>query len=149
PGFLLAENILQLMGGDEQLIANGANFTRVIFASAPAIILLHTLSGSLRGAGEASIAMRSLWLANGINIVLCPVFIFGLGPFPELGVMGSAVATTTGRTVGVLYQLYALTRQKNSIQLLRSDFAPNVGIIRRLLKLAAGGTGQFLIGSAS
>lgn len=149
PGFLFAEDILRLMGGDERLIANGVGFTRMIFASSPAIILLYTLSGCLRGAGDASIAMRSLWLANGINILLCPVFIFGLGPFPELGVMGSAVATTTGRTAGVLYQLYSLTRSKGSIQIMQTDLAPNMGIIRNLLSLAVGGTSQFLVGSAS
>ncbi len=149
PGVLLAETVLRMMGGDERLIASGADFTRLIFASAPAIILLHTLSGCLRGAGNASIAMRSLWVANGINIVLCPVFIFGLGPFPELGVVGSAVATTIGRSTGVLYQFYALTRQRNLVQIHRSDFTPNSDIIRRLLNVAAGGTGQFLIGSAS
>ena len=149
PGFLFAEDILRLMGGDEQLITNGAGFTRMIFASSPAIILLYTLSGCLRGAGDASVAMRSLWLANGVNIILCPVFIFGVGPFPELGVMGSAVATTMGRTTGVLYQLYALTRPKGAIQVLRSDITPDAGIIRNLMSLAVGGTSQFLVGSAS
>ncbi|MFD2935957.1 MATE family efflux transporter [Spirosoma flavum] len=148
-GFLFAEDILRLMGGDEKLIANGVSFTRMIFASSPAIMLLYTLSGCLRGSGDASVAMRSLWLANGINIVLCPVFIFGLGPFPELGVMGSAVATTIGRTMGVLYQLYALTREKGTIQVLRSDVSPDVSLIRHLLSLAIGGTSQFLVGSAS
>ncbi len=148
-GFVFADDTLRLMGGDERLIANGANFTRMIFASSPAIILLHTLSGCLRGSGDASVAMRSLWLANGVNIVLCPVFIFGLGPVPELGVLGSAVATTMGRTMGVLYQLYALTRPKGVIQVLRADMKPDVGIIRNLLSLAAGGTSQFLVGSAS
>lgn len=149
PGFVFAEDILRLMGGNEQLIANGAGFTRMIFASAPAIVLLYTLSGCLRGAGEASVAMRSLWIANGINIVLCPVFIFGWGPVPALGVMGSAVATTMGRTAGVLYQFYALSKASNKVHLRRSDFGPNGAIIRNLLNVAAGGTGQFLIGSAS
>ncbi len=149
PGFLFAEDILRLMGGDERLIVNGAGFTRMLFASSPAIMLLYTLSGCLRGAGDASVAMRSLWLANGVNIVLYPVFIFGLGPFPELGVMGSAVATTTGRTIGVLYQLYALTRPKGAIQVLRSDMMPDAALIRNLLSLAIGGTSQFLVGSAS
>lgn len=148
-GFLFADDILRLMGGDERLVASGANFTRLIFASSPAIILLHTLSGCLRGSGDASVAMRSLWLANGINILLCPVFIFGFGPVPELGVIGSAVATTIGRTVGVLYQLYALTRSKGAIQVVRSDIMPNIDIIRNLLSLAAGGMSQFLVGSAS
>lgn len=149
PGVLFADDVLRLMGGTDRLVANGTGFTRLIFASAPAIILLHTLSGCLRGAGEASVAMRSLWLANGVNIALCPVFIFGLGPFPELGVMGSAVATTTGRSLGVLYQLYALTRRRSTVQVRRSDFTPDAGIIRNMLSVAAGGTGQFLIGSAS
>lgn len=149
PGFLLAEDILRLMGGDERLISNGVGFTRLIFASSPAIMLLYTLSGCLRGAGEASVAMRSLWLANGVNIILCPVFIFGLGPFPELGVMGSALATTTGRTLGVLYQLYSLTRKKGNVQVEQADITPNTGIIRNLLGLAVGGTSQFLVGSAS
>ncbi|MFD2570161.1 MATE family efflux transporter [Spirosoma soli] len=149
PGYLFADTILRLMGGDERLIANGVGFTQMIFASAPAIVLLHTLSGCLRGAGEASIAMRSLWLANGINIVLCPVFIFGYGPIPEMGVLGSAVATTTGRTVGVLYQLYALTRAGNTVQVRSTDLTPNADIIRNLIKLGIGGTSQFLVGSAS
>ncbi len=148
-GAAFAESILRLMGGNAQLVANGAGFTRMIFASAPAIVLLHTLSGCLRGSGDASVAMRSLWLANGVNIVLCPVFIFGFGPVPALGVLGSAVATTTGRTIGVLYQLYALTRRSGALQIRWTDLAFDPGLIRRLLVLAAGGTGQFLIGSAS
>ena len=149
PGVIWGDDILRLMGGDERLIAHGAGFTRMIFASSPIIILLYTLSGALRGAGEASVAMRSLWIANGINIVLCPVFIFGWGPFPEMGVLGSAVATTTGRTVGMLYQLSAFLGIKGNVTVRRSDFRPNLGLIRNLLNLAAGGTGQFLIGSAS
>ena len=149
PGVLFAEQMLHLMGADDHLIAKGIGYTRVIFASAPAIILLHTLSGCLRGAGDASVAMRSLWLANGINIVLCPVFIFGLGPFPELGVMGSAVATTTGRSAGVLYQLIALARQSGRISISLDQLKPNFGVIGTLLGLAAGSTGQFLISSAS
>jgi putative MATE family efflux protein len=149
PGFLFAEDVLRLMGGSERLIQNGVGFTRVIFASSPAIVLLYTLSGCLRGAGMASVAMRSLWLANGVNILLCPILIFGWGPFPELGVMGSAVATTTGRSLGALYQLYMLTRRSGIVELRSSDLTPNAGVIRNLLGLAAGGTAQFLIGSAS
>lgn len=149
PGFLFAEDILRLMGGDEHLIKNGIGFTRLIFASSPAIILLYTLSGCLRGAGNASVAMRSLWIANGANILLCPVFIFGLGPFPELGVMGSALATSIGRSLGVTYQLYALTQTKGTLQIQQQHIKPNVSIIKHLLGLAVGGTSQFLVGSAS
>jgi putative MATE family efflux protein len=149
PGAIWGDQILRLMGGDEHLIANGSAFTRMIFASAPAIVLLYTLSGALRGVGEASTAMRSLWVANGVNIVLCPLFIFGWGPVPEMGVLGSAVATTIGRSSGVLYQLMAFRRKGNPVIVTRADLAPNLPIIRNLLSVAAGGTGQFLISSAS
>lgn len=150
PGFLFGEDILRLMGADARIIASGAPFTRMIFASAPAIMLLYTLSGALRGAGEASVAMRSLWVANGVNILLCPVLIFGWGPFPELGVLGSAVATTLGRSIGVAYQLAAFLRTRGgAVQLSRDDLRPDFAVIRNLLSVAAGGTGQFLIASAS
>ena len=149
PSFIFADDLLRLMGGDTQLIANGSGYTHVVFMSAPAIILLHTLSGCLRGAGDASVAMRSLWLANGINIVLCPVFIFGLGPFPELGVMGSAVTTTLGRSAGVLYQFWALAKLNGRISINLASFVPDLSVVKTLLGLAAGSTGQFLIGSAS
>ena len=149
PGVVFADDLLRLMGGDARLVTSGSGYTRVIFMSAPAIILLHTLSGCLRGAGDASVAMRALWLANGINIVLCPVFIFGLGPFPELGVMGSAVATTLGRSAGVLYQFWALARLNGRISINLASFVPDFGVVNTLLGLAAGSTGQFLIGSAS
>ncbi|GAA4399324.1 MATE family efflux transporter [Nibrella viscosa] len=149
PGMVFAERVLHLMGGDPSLVANGSGFTRLIFASSPAIILLYTLSGALRGAGEASVAMRSLWIANGINIILCPVLIFGVGPVPGFGVIGSAMATTTGRSVGVLYQLYALTRSRRSVRVNLRRMVPDLAIIRNLLSVAAGGTAQFLVGSAS
>lgn len=148
-GSFFADDILYLMGGKETLISKGVGFTRMIFLSSPAIVLLYTLSGALRGAGEASQAMRSLWIANGVNILLCPILIFGWGPFPELGVMGSAVATTTGRSIGVLYQLYALARKTKAISLKKTHFAFDWNVIKTLLNLAAGGMGQFLIGSAS
>jgi putative MATE family efflux protein len=149
PGAVFAEDILRLMGGNAQLVERGSGFTRMIFASSPAIILLYTLSGCLRGAGEASTAMRSLWLANGLNIVLCPIFIFGWGPIPEMGVIGSAIATTIGRSAGAIYQLYSLMRNGRIVQVEGSDFRPHTDIIRNLLGLAAGGTAQFLVGSAS
>jgi len=148
-GFIGAKEGLQLMGGSTQLIAYGDHFTRWMFASTPAIILLHTLSGCLRGAGQAAKAMRSLWLANGVNIVLCPLLIFGWGPVPQLGVVGSAVATTIGRTAGVIYQLAVLSSQSNALQIQWRDFALVSPIIRHLLRLAAGATGQSLISSAS
>ncbi|HAK76705.1 MAG TPA: MATE family efflux transporter [Runella sp.] len=148
-GFLGAETILRAMGGSENLIASGANFTRIIFASSPAIILLYTLSGVLRGGGDAAVAMRSLWIANGVNMLLCPLFIFGWGPVPAFGVAGSAMATTIGRSLGVLYQLYALTKGNGTVKVLSSQLKADFTIIRNLISVSAGGTGQFLIASAS
>lgn len=148
-GFFGAETILRAMGGSEKLIASGANFTRIIFASSPAIILLYTLSGVLRGGGDAAVAMRSLWIANGVNMLLCPLFIFGWGPVPAFGVAGSAMATTIGRSLGVLYQLYALTKGNGVVKVLSSQLKADFTIIRNLISVSAGGTGQFLIASAS
>lgn len=148
-GFFGAETILRAMGGSENLIASGSNFTRIIFASSPAIILLYTLSGVLRGGGDAAVAMRSLWIANGVNMLLCPLFIFGWGPVPAFGVAGSAMATTIGRSLGVLYQLYALTKGNGAVKVLASQLKADFGIIRNLISVSAGGTGQFLIASAS
>ncbi len=149
PGFLFAEDILRLMGGSEELIANGVGYTRIILGSNVVIMFLFLLNGIFRGAGDAAIAMRSLWLANIINIVLDPLFIFGIGPFPEMGVQGAAMATFIGRGAGVLYQLYILFGKSGIIQLRREHFQANLRIIRKLGKVASTGAGQFLIGSAS
>lgn len=144
-GYVFAEDILRLMGGDDHLIASGANFTRIIFASSPSIILLYTLSGALRGAGDASTAMRSIILANFINIGMDFILI----PVMGMGVEGAAIATSIGRTIGVLYQLYAILRGNGNMQIERSQFAPNKEVIKSLINISAGGTGQFLIQSAS
>ncbi len=144
-GFVFAEDILRLMGGSEHLITKGASYTRIIFASSPSIVLLYTLSGALRGAGDASTAMRSILLANLINIVMDFILI----PVMGFGVEGAAIATTIGRTVGVLYQLYALFGGNGNIQVLRKQFILDKEVIKSLLSVAAGGTGQFLIQSAS
>ena len=148
-GFIFAADILRMMGGDEQLIASGVGYTRILFASNIVIMLLFLLNGIFRGAGDASLAMRSLWLANILNIILDPLFIFGIGPFPELGVMGAAVATTIGRSVGVAYQLYILFNGKSVIKLYLEQFKAQWEIIKKLINVAATGAGQFLIASAS
>ncbi|AFK02480.1 MATE efflux family protein [Emticicia oligotrophica DSM 17448] len=144
-GFIFAEDILRLMGGNEHLIEKGSSFTQIIFASSPSIVLLYTLSGALRGAGDASTAMRSILLANFINIFMD----FLLIPIMGLGVEGAAIATSVGRTIGVLYQLYALFGGNGNIQILKKQFIPDKEVIKNLLSIAAGGTGQFLIQSAS
>ncbi|MCB0597206.1 MAG: MATE family efflux transporter [Lewinellaceae bacterium] len=149
PGFLYAEDILRLMGGSEELIANGVGYTRILLGSNAVIFFLFLLNAIFRGAGDAAIAMRSLWLANGINIILDPLFIFGIGPFPEMGVQGAAVATLIGRGTGVLYQLYMLFGRSGVIQLRWEHFRVHLAIIRKLADVASTGAGQFLIGSAS
>ena len=148
-GTFWAGDILRLMGADAQVIAVGTRFAQIEFLSSPVIVLLYALSGALRGAGSASAAMRSLWIANGLNMILDPLFIFGIGFFPEMGVTGAAIATTLGRTVGVGYQLYFLYTTKKAVSIQWSDFVPDSIIIKNILNLSAGATGQFLISSAS
>jgi len=148
-GTLFASDLLRVMGADSKVIETGTTFVRIQFLSSPVVVLLYSLSGALRGAGAASTAMRSLIVANGFNMLLGPLLIFGIGPFPELGVTGAAVATAIGRSIGVAYQLYALTRVNKGLSLLWEDLRPHRETILSIVKVAAGGTGQFLISSAS
>lgn len=149
PGAIYADDILRLMGGSETLIRDNVGYTRIMFASNLFIMLLFLLNGIFRGAGDASLAMRALWIANIINIILDPLFIFGIGPFPELGVQGAAVATTIGRGLGVAFQLYILTGAHSRVKLYVKDLRVDWDIIKRLGRIAATGAGQFLIASAS
>lgn len=148
-GIVFAEHILRMMGGSDSLVENGAIYTRIVLGSNLVIMLLFLLNGIFRGAGDASLAMRALWLSNGINIVLDPVLIFGLGPFPELGLKGAAIATVIGRGTGVVFQLWLLLRGSSKVHLLRHHLKVNLEIIRRLVKVSANGAFQFLISSAS
>jgi putative MATE family efflux protein len=144
-GFAFSEQILRLMGASSSVISSGINYTKLLFLSSPSIIMLFTLSGALRGAGDASKAMWSLALANIINMVLDAYLIWHL----QIGVVGAAIATTTGRTVGVLLQLYLLSRKNGNVQLSAKHFGYNSEVISSLLKLGAGNTGQFMIPSVS
>lgn len=148
-GLFFSGDILRLMGAGESLIANNVGYTRWMFGGNFTIMMLFLINAIFRGAGDASLAMRSLILANGLNIVLDPLFIFGYGPVPAMGVEGAAIATNIGRGVGVLYQLYHLVNGRGLIKLAQQKLAPRWDIIVRLLKVSAGGTGQFLIASAS
>ncbi len=148
-GGVYAEEILTLMGGSDTLIASGVGYTRIMFAGNFTIMLLFLLNAVFRGAGDAALAMRSLWLANGLNLVLDPCFIFGLGPFPEMGVQGAAVATNIGRGSGVLFQIFILVRGRSLVKLGWEHLKILRSVIWKLLKVAVGGVSQYLIGSAS
>jgi putative MATE family efflux protein len=148
-GIFFAQDILRLMGASESLIENNSGYTRWMLCGNITIMMLFLINAIFRGAGDASLAMRSLWLANILNIVLGPVFIFGIGPIPAYGVEGAAIATFIGRGSGVLYQCYHLFRGKGMIRIDKDNLPLRWDIIVRLLKVSAGGTGQFLIASAS
>jgi len=149
PGYRYAADLLRIMGASEAVISGGSGFTAVLLGGSASILFLFLLSAAFRGAGDAPVALRSLVLANAINIVLDPCLIFGLGPFPELGVTGAAVATTIGRGIGVLYLAYALTRGKRRLQLRASHFVIVYALAKRLVLISVGGIGQFLIATSS
>lgn len=148
-GIFFSENILRLLGGSEALIAEGIWFTRIMFTGNFVIIFIFLLNGIFRGAGNAALAMRTLWISNGINIVLDPILIFGLGPFPEMGLTGAAIATTIGRGTGVCYQLYHFFGGKTIVKTSLAHFKANWEVIAKLIKVSMGGVGQFIIESAS
>lgn len=148
-GILFPAEILELMGASEAVIAQGTNFTRIFLGSNVVIMLLFILNGVFRGAGNAAIAMRVLILANLLNIILDFVLIFGFGPIPALGVTGAAIATSIGRGSAVTYQLYVLFSNKSIIKLTKAHLKTNWTLLKKLLNVAATGSGQHLIGSAS
>ena len=148
-GVVFAPTLLALMGGSESVVRTGTGYARMIFGGSATIFFLFLINAVFRGAGDASIAMRSLWLANLINILLNPCLIMGLGPFPELGVTGSAVGTTIGRGVGVIYQLWHLTKGQGRVHVHREQMRLNVEVMMRILRLSIGGTIQYFINVAS
>jgi putative MATE family efflux protein len=146
---LYAERLLTLMGGTPDLVASGHGYTRFLFGGSATIMLIFLLNAVFRGAGDAAVAMRVLWIANLLNIVLDPCLIFGLGPFPELGITGAAVATTVGRGAGVVVQLWILARGSSRVRFRWPDLIPRPRIILRLFRLSLGGILQLLIGTSS
>lgn len=148
-GAILAPQILSWMHADANVVRTGLSYSRIIYGGSSTIFLLFLLNAIFRGAGDAHVAMRSLWLANAVNIVLNPLLIFGLGPFPELGVSGSAIGTTIGRGCGVLYQLWMLFTGNGRVALAPRHLKIDGEIMRRLIGLSAGGTVQYLLPTAS
>lgn len=148
-GFFFAKDILSLMGASPEVVAEGFGYTKWMLGGNITIMLLFLINAVFRGAGDASLAMRTLWFANGINIILDPIMIFGLGSFEGFGVEGAAIATTIGRGSAVTYQLYHLFFRKNVIQIKTKHLKPNFEIMGRLFKISLGGMGQYLIGTAS
>lgn len=148
-GIFYAKELLILMGAEQAMADANYHYTQLLMGSNIVIMLLFLINGIFRGAGDASIAMRSLWIANILNIILCPTLINGFGPIPAMGLTGAALATTIGRGVGVLYQLYHLFNGKGVIRILRKHISFDFPVMGSVLKLASGGTAQFLIASAS
>ncbi|HEX7330660.1 MAG TPA: MATE family efflux transporter [Pyrinomonadaceae bacterium] len=148
-GAPLAPKLLQLMGGSPWVVEHGAAFTRVMLAGNVTVVMLFMINAIFRGAGDAAIAMRTLWLANWINILLGPCLIFGLGPFPKLGLLGAAIATNIGRGTGALFALSKLIREGGRFNIERRHLRIEPAVIGKLIRLSATGTFQVFIGMAS
>ena len=148
-GVIYASDLLAMMGASEGVIREGSGFTAVLLGGNASILYLFLLNAGFRGAGDAPVALRSLALANGLNIILDPCLIFGLGPFPELGVTGAAVATTIGRSVGVAYLFWYLFGGRGRLNFRVRHLAISPELIMRMIRISAGGIGQFLIATSS
>jgi putative MATE family efflux protein len=148
-GIIYAKDILLFMGASADAAEHGYRYTQIMIGSSLCITLLFLINGIFRGAGNAAIAMKSLWIANICNIILCPILINGFGPIPAFGLVGAAIATTLGRSIGVLYQLYHLFYGNGVLKIKIYYLIPNLKQIRALVKIAAPGVLQFVIASCS
>ena len=149
PAMLFAHQLLKLMGADVTLIAGGHRYTEIVFGGTAIVMLLFLNNAIFRGAGDASIAMRALWFSNLINLCLDPCFIFGVGPFPKLGVTGAAIATLIGRSCGVGYQFWILTNGTGRILLAKRHLRLVPKVIESLIRVSSTGVLQFLIAHIS
>jgi len=148
-GVFFSRELLALMGSSPSIVETGWGYTAVMLGGNLTIMLIFLINAIFRGAGDAAIAMRALWLANIVDIILDPCFIFGWGPFPEMGVTGGGVATNIGRGVGIFYQFAMLFRGRGRVQLTRKDLRLDLSVMMRLLRVSVGGIFQFLIATAS
>jgi putative MATE family efflux protein len=138
-----------MMGASPGVLGTGAGYSRVMLGGSGTVVLLFLINAAFRGAGDAAIAMRVLWFANAINIILGPCLIFGLGPFPELGVMGAAIGTTIGRGSGVLFQLYHLTRPGGRLEVHARHMNFDLSVMRTILRISGSATFQNFVSTAS
>jgi len=148
-GWYFAADILSVMGANQEVIDKGTSYTKIIFAGNTAILMLFIINGAFRGAGQPHLAMRALWLSNGINMVLDPILIFGLFHFEGIGLEGAAWASTVGRSSGVLYQLYHLLNGKHKLVILRENIKIKYKVLKNIILISAGGMGQFMIDSVA
>jgi putative MATE family efflux protein len=148
-GVAFAPALLKLMGAEAGVVRAGSGYASIILGGNVCIMLLFLINAIFRGVGDAAVSMRSLWIANLVNIILDPCFIFGLGPFPELGVTGSAIATTIGRSTGVVYQLWILLSGRSRVSVRRKHLRLDVPVMLKLLRVSVGGMFQFLVATAS
>jgi putative MATE family efflux protein len=148
-GVVLGPRLLAAMGASPAVVAVGSGYIRTLLGGSATIVLIFLINAAFRGAGDAAVAMRTLWLANGINIVLGPFLVFGLGPFPRLGVTGAAVATTIGRGVGVLYQMRALSRGRGHLAVRAEHLRVDPSVLTTILRISGSGVVQALIGMTS
>jgi MATE family, multidrug efflux pump len=148
-GILFAPALLRMMGADEGVVSTGTRFARVMLGASGGVTLLFIVNAVFRGAGDATIAMRVLWIANAINITLGPCLIFGVGPFPRLGVTGAAIGTSIGRWTGVLIQIYCLTRPDGRLRIRWPQVRFDSHVMRGILSISGSATFQNFVGTAS
>ncbi len=149
PGMIFAKDLLRLMGANAEIIEHGSIYPSILLGSNIIIMLLFIINAIFRSSGDAAISMRVLLLANGVNILLDPLFIFGLGPIPAMGIKGAAIATTTGRGIAVIYQFYILLKGNGRIKIFKKAIRVNLKVMYDLVKISLGGIGQSIIATSS
>ena len=149
PCWVFAPKLLQIMGASPEIVAGGSGYARIALGGCGAVLMLFLNNAIFRGAGDAAVAMRLLWVSNIINLVLDPCLIFGWGPFPKLGVTGAALATFIGRSIGVLYQFYRLLRGTERIRILASQIRVDLHVLWRLIRVSVTGILQFAVADVS
>jgi len=149
PGMIFAKDLLRLMGANANIIENGYWYPTIALGSNIIIMLLFIINAVFRSSGDAALSMRILWLANVVNIILDPIFIFGFGPIPALGIKGAAIATATGRGIAVIYQFYLLFKGNSRIKIYKKAFVLHLKVMSNLIQISLGGIGQSIIATSS